>query len=355
MSASAGRDATVGAGGSNPSSGGLPATAGGLGPSGGVAAVGDQPTSGAAAADPEPPRPLSVTAGAARYEHAFLASEADPDVSFNDELQLARVDTRAAKLLGKLVLPFGGTGNRAGHLGAVGEFCIERGFHVLAVAAFADYDVGIGDADFYGDARRQVFDGVEHTSKGAFAEIKMVPADGVAQRTQMALQYLQQQYPEEDWGYYLQADGAVRWSDVVFTGISHGGSNAARFGMLVRASKVVSIAGPRDNSCGSLDTAACADTLAATWLSDTPSTPIERFFGFTGGWDEQHPQHLFAMQRLGYVGAPSELNGQQPPYGGSHRLVADATHDAICGKPAFDDACNYAFDVPEENRAGVGE
>jgi hypothetical protein len=299
-----------------------------------------------------PSRPLDVTATAARHEHSFKPSEADAEVSFNDQAQKSVFDNRAAKLVGKLVLPFGGVGTTAGTLGGAGEFCAKRGFHVLAIAAYQDYDILLGDPDFFGDARRQVFDGVQHTTKGAFANIRMALADGVARRTQKALQYLAQKYPDEDWGYYLEKDGSVRWSDVIFTGMSHGASNAARFAMLVRASRVVSIAGPRDNLCTSLKEQGCGGVVA-TWLGDEPLTPRDRFFAITGKQDDQHTQHLFSMARLGYTGAPVEVMGARAPYGGSHRLVAAGGHAEFCGQAAYDEACNYAFDVPAENQAGV--
>jgi hypothetical protein len=302
--------------------------------------------------DTPPARPLDVKASPARHEHSFLPSAADPEVSFNDEPQLAILDNRAPKLVGKLVLPFGGAGSRAGSLGGQGEFCARRGFHVLAIAAFQDYTIVIGDADFYGDARRQVFDGITHTTKGDFASVQMVAADGVARRTQKALAYLHDEYPDEDWGYYLQADGSVRWSDVIFTGMSHGASNAARFAMLVRAWRAVSVSGPRDNTCTSLNQADCGGVVA-TWFDEEPATPIERFFAITGTGDEQHEQHLYAMEHLGYVGEALEVRGSQPPYAGSHRFIANGGHEEFCGQSEYDAACNLAFDVPPENHAGV--
>ena len=321
--------ATAGAGG---------AGAGGVSPSG----------------DPLPPRPLNVTASKARHQHTFRARDADASVSFNDNTQVAVVDNRAATLVGKLVLPFGGVGTNQGTLGGGGEFCSRRGFHVLGIAAFQDYDILNSGADFFGDARRQVFEGVEHTREGAFANIQMTPADGVAQRTQKALQYLHAQFPEEDWGYYLQADGSVRWSDVIFTGHSHGGSNAARFAMLVRASRVVSISAPRENLCVRSDAANCGGVIA-TWLSETPKTPIDRFFALSGRTDDQHLQHLFAMERLGLSGMPTSIDGATPPYGGSHRLTVNAGHVDFCGDARHQAACNYLFGVPAENQAGTGQ
>ena len=192
-----------------------------------------------------------------------------------------------------------------------------------------------------------------YTHLDAFANIELTPADGVAQRTQKGLQYLHAMYPEEDWGYYLQEDGSVRWSDVVFTGMSHGASSSARFAFLVRASRVVSMAGPRDNLCQRVDLNDCGGDVA-TWFDEIPKTPIDRFYAITGTDDSQHTQHLFAMEKLGYLGEPTSINGAEPPYGDSHRLVASAGHDDLCAQSAYQDACNYAFGVPPENQSGTG-
>ena len=326
---------------------------GGSGAGGGAGtSQGGNGAGGVAPGDTPPSRPIAVKAAAARHEHSFVPSDADAEVSFNDEKQLAIFDNRAPKLVGKLVLPFGGAGERAGSLGGQGEFCARRGFHVLAIAAFQDYDIVLGDADFYGDARRQVFEGITRTTKGEFAKVKMVAADGVARRTQKALAYLHGKYPDEDWGYYLQADGSVRWSDVIFTGMSHGASSAARFAMLVRAWRAVSVSGPRDNTCTSLNQNNCGGVVAK-WFDEEPATPIDRFFAITGKGDAQHTQHLYAMEHMGYVGKALAVRTAAPPYGGSHRFIADGGHQEFCGQAAYDDACNLAFDVPPENRAGV--
>jgi hypothetical protein len=302
--------------------------------------------------DPPPSRPINVTASKARHQHTFRAKDADPSVSFNDNTEVGVLDNRATKLMGKLVLPFGGLGTNAGTLDAGGEFCARRGFHVLGVAAFQDYDVLAHGADFFGNARRSVFEGVLYTHDGEFANIKMTPADGVMQRTKKALEYLHAKYPEEDWGYFLQADGSVRWSDVIFSGFSHGGSNAARFAFLVRASRVVSLSAPRENTCTRLDLANCGGVVA-TWLGEVAKTPMDRFFAVTGKSDDQHLQHLFAMEKTRYSGAATSIDGAQPPYGNSHRLIANAGHTDFCLLSNYAAVCNYAFGVPAENQSGT--
>jgi hypothetical protein len=333
---------------------------GGTGAAGGASGGGNAGRAGASSTggtgndlDPPPPGPLQVTAAKGRHQHSFRAKDADSMVSFNDNTEVAVIDNRAATLMGKLVLPFPGAGVNVGSLTAGGEFCARRGFHVLAIATFQDYDIISRGADFFGNARRTAFEGVFYTHEGEFANIPLTVADGVAQRTQKALQYLQAKFPDEHWGYYLQADGSVRWSDVIFTGISHGASNAARFAFLVRASRVVSASGPRDNLCLRVDLKNCGGTIA-TWFSETSKTPLDRFYAITGTNDSQHTQHLFAMERLGYVGAPIAIQGQHAPYDNSHRLIGNnAGHIDFCGEAAYAEACNYAFGVPTENQAGT--
>jgi hypothetical protein len=299
-----------------------------------------------------PPRALNVTATPGRHQHNFRAKTADATVSYNDNDEIAIFDNRAAKLMGKLVLTFGGAGETKGNLTGGGEFCAKRGFHVIAVAAFQAYNIVDYGPDFFGDARRTVFEGVMHTKEDAFASITLTPADGVAQRTQKALEYLHATYPDEDWGYYLQADGSVRWSDVIFTGVSHGASNSARFASLVRASRVVAVAGPRDNLCARADLNDCGGEVA-TWYSEVSKTPADRYYTVTGTQDDQHTQHLYAMERLGYVGEPTRVDSAQPPYGNSHRLVHGGGHDDVCANQSFQNLCNYAFGVPTENQAGT--
>ena len=355
--AAAGGSAGSGQASAGTSNGGTQST-GGSGGSGGSGKAGGSTAGGGSSGglgtddDPTPSRPLTVTAEKARHEHTFRAKTADSSVSFNDNSEIAVFDNRAPVIMGKLVLPFGGLGTNAGTLEAGGEFCARRGFHVLGIAAFQDYDILSKGADFFGEARRSVFEGVLHTREGEFANIAMTPADGVAQRTQKALVYLHAQYPEEDWGYFLQEDGSVRWSDVIFSGFSHGGSNAARFAFLVRASRVVSLSAPRENTCTRLDLANCGGTVA-TWLGETSKTPMDRFFAITGKTDEQHLQHLFAMEKTGYSGAATSIDGAQPPYGNSHRLLANAGHTDFCQLSNYAAVCNYAFGVPAENQAGT--
>jgi hypothetical protein len=202
-----------------------------------------------------------------------------------------------------------------------------------------------------------VFDGVDRDP-----EIAITPAQSVAGTVAANLKALQTMYPEEDWGYYLNSDGTVRWSDVGFTGHSHRAQSATRFAVAVRAYRAVARSGPRDNGCGTgvamgdydpesppYDPA-CADEKISAWLDEEPKTPIDRFFGFVGKTDPEYGDIIFTMERMGFVGKPVNVTTGAAPYGGSHRFYAEAGHDGFGGE-VYDDAMNIAWGVPAENIA----
>jgi hypothetical protein len=169
----------------------------------------------------------------------------------------------------------------------------------------------------------------------------------------LGLAYLSKQFANEDWSYFLTADGQVRWSDVIFAGESHGASSAVRFAMLVRASRALAFSGPRENTCM---TVACnePDAVIATWFGETPKTPRDRLYGITGSVDEQHTQHLVAFERLALTGSVVEVDTQAPPYANTRRLQSkSADHGGFCDVAKYRDACNYMLGVPPENSAGV--
>jgi hypothetical protein len=310
-----------------------------------------------------PARPLQITASAELHSHSFLPKAADPDVSDNTfsgaQQEVGELDPRATTMLGKLVVNLGGAGKVSADTSGVAAFAVKRGFHVFAPAYDTNFNIVINDADYYGDARREELDGMDHTSHYAVRdgqpdeELGLSPPDGVERRVQLGLAYLAANFPDEDWGYFLTADGGVRWSDVIFTGTSHGASSAARFAMLERVSRVLSFSGPRDNTCPDV-ACATANAVVATWFNETPATPIDRFYALTGVKDPQHVQHLVAFERLHYLGTVTEVDGAQPPYDQSHRLQSSSGgHSSYCGSAAYRDVCNYMLGVPPENAAGV--
>jgi hypothetical protein len=232
----------------------------------------------------------------------------------------------------KLVIVLAGTGGAPGPLG-VASFVAGLGFHAYAIAYHDEYNASTGtdnNPEVFTNSRFNEFDGKGRTP----SQVKVPRADCVEVRVTKALSYLQMKNPQGDWSYYLKKDGTVRWSDVIFIGHSHGATSSAAYAHLVRAWRAISLSGPRDTN-----------PVVATWLTMPTPTPIDRYFGFTGTGDSQHPDHIKAMEAAHYIGTLTSVEGMQPPYGGSHRLRYNGGHggSADCGQYAA--VCKYMLGV----------
>ena len=251
------------------------------------------------------------------------------------------------KLMGKLIVQLDDS---------LYAFGLKRGFHVLGVN-LPICPINYSSREHNGDCRLEVFDGVDRV-----ADFAVTPAESVTGQVTKSLHDLQAVYPEEDWEFFLNPDGSVRWADVGFTGHSHRAQSATRFAVAVCAYRAVARSGPRDNNCGTGVAQAdfdpqnppydpnCPVAKISSWLDESPKTPIERFFGFVGKMDPEYGDIQFTMERMELVGKPVNVSTAKAPYGGTHRFYADAGHDGFDSAPYYD-ALNIAWGVPPENAA----
>jgi hypothetical protein len=313
--ATAGNAGSVGAGGVSGGVGGTNGTAGGAG--GGMPA-------GGMGADPcgnPPTHPLNVTAAIGEHNHNG-----------------AGVDTRAKTLLGKLVIDYGVAG------GGYISFLAKRGYHSIGAPGFAE----CAAPDLQGDRTR--------VSKCRIGEIATTEKN-----IETKLAQLQGMYPEEDWGYFLDAGGKLRWADVAVTGFSHGATTAAINGRTKCLWRAVSRSGPRDDTCGNgpcamplnpatAYDAACTDDKIASWLDDPSMTPMDRFYGFAGMSDGQCGDIMFDMHRTKYIGEPTvlEMAGPTPT---THQFFSSGQgHSGFFDYGPAMVALEIAFGIPPENR-----
>jgi hypothetical protein len=186
------------------------------------------------------------------------------------------------KMQGKLVITLGGIGGGPGTGGIYG-YAVGVGFHAFMVAtqtaissAPNQYkNMNTPEANRQvGDARMEAWDGVDRVD---WLEIK--PPDSIVTRTEHALKNAMVRDPGGDWGYYLNADGTVRWSDVVMVGYSFGGQTISMVSKYVRFSRVLSTSGPVDEGFPN-----------AAWITKQPSaTPVDRLYMMVGGSADYPP------------------------------------------------------------------
>ena len=306
---------------------GGPGTGGAVGTAGNSSAgVAGSGTGGSDPGDTPPWRPLNVTAALSEHVHGK-----------------AGMDARA-KSLGKLVVDIGVND------GGYSSFLAKRGYHSIGApcgaCAAPNLDAG---RDTVGDCRMGEFATTE-------ASVKTTLND------------LQTKFPEEDWGYFLNQDGSVRWSDVAITGISHGATTAAVAGRIgARMWRIVSRSGPRDNNCGLGDgkctaplstpsyDANCQDADVAAWLDKPSKTPMNRFYALVGMTDGQCGDIMFNMHRTQYIGVPTLFDTAGADLSGTNQFfAASAGHydflaapNGVTNTPA---ALNIAFGIPPENQ-----
>ena len=139
--------------------------------------------------------------------------------------------------------------------------------------------------------------------------------DCIAERTRHFLKWLDQQYPQENWGEFLSKDQTqVEWSRVTLAGISHGSTTAARFALHQKVDRVVMLSGPRDNN--------------QNWQSLPSATLKERFFGFTHtldmGWKNHHYDRSWELLGLDQFGPQVDVDQTAYPFGNSRQLLTSA-------------------------------
>lgn len=237
------------------------------------------------------------------HEFEFGPQDADPEATEALGIELAELDTTVTPL-GKLVVYLHGAG-QPGTCGskAHGRVLAAMGYHVVQPCYRSDYGVG-NCGDDIGGCRLEAFEGVDHHDF-----IDITPPNSIETRVVKALELLQAQHPGGDWQYFI-ADGQPRWSKIVVSGISHGASSSGLIAKVRHVDRAVMLSGPLDSN--------------QAWLSWDSMTPIERYYAFTHTGDEQHDGHLGSFAAMGLLGEPAVVDGAQPPYGDSHRLVSSA-------------------------------
>jgi len=359
-SPSTGSGTSIGAGGSTgaPSSGSV-VGATGAGVSSGASGAGSSGTNGdddggvsgnseasadgsASLADGDTPpwRPIATDTTGWR-QTVFSARQADPTVSdpnsHPDDMQRASVDT-SMPLKKKLCVVLTGIGTGPGQ--GVGDWAGHQGYHVFQVGysnAIAMAPNGTTDPNMPGNTRMNQFDALGRTPSNA----QTLLPDSIQERTIKAIQYLTVHDPGGDWGWFLNQDGTMRWSDGCFIGYSYGATHLAVIARYVRLGLGVSTSGPQSE--GFPD---------ASWITTPSATPVGRMFSIFGSEDgPATPGHYIdTTMALGYIGdvlmtTPTAPAGT-PPYMDTHRIDVDGLgHTEFCaGQPP--QYCYYMFGLP---------
>jgi hypothetical protein len=222
---------------------------------------------GASVTDPPAPRPINVIPGP-KFQIGQL-----------------RVDKNKPPM-GKLILLLGGICGGTG-AGGIESFIEQYGFHIYGPATQTCVNGGDGAHQKYramltdndptndalanrvvGDARMELWDGVDRVDF-----VTVGKGQSMLEETVAALKDGMNKDPGADYGYFLNADGTLRTSDVWVVGYSWGSQTWAMISSYVRFGRVICTSGPQAEGFPNAD-----------WITKRPATgtPGDRQFTLLG-------------------------------------------------------------------------
>jgi len=312
---------SISAGGGAAGSGGMSAGGGGAAGDAMVGGAGGGGGGGASGLYAPAPRDIMIDASRGNMTIGVSVTEADPAAeAFHGGDQPASFDAGAAVIRKKLVIGLHGIGNGPGPGGAIG-WAAQRGFHTLALDY---YNTESGEQ---GAGYLEIWSGEDFTP-----DFEVTVVNSVRNRVKSALAWLSTQDPGADWAYYLNADGSVRWSDVIAFGYSFGGQTAAAATKLDPLDRAIATSAP------GID----ADAPMMAMPSITPGERGWALFDETDGGERKGA----AATALGWPGMPIDVTQNAPPYMDSHILLLNGGgHSEFCSRAEFDEACEVAFGI----------
>ena len=244
---------TTGAGGTTGAAG-TTSTGGTTGVGGTMGAAGT--TAGADPCNPPPPRPINVTGtgtfsmNLSNGQYLYLNKDKKP-------------------IQGKLFLLLPGIGNGPGS-GGFESFIKLYGFHVFAPKTDSNLVGGSVPQSYprndptnteanrqVGDARTDLWDGKNRVSWYTVAAQNVILNNTIA-----AINMAMQADPGGDWGFFLNADGTLRTTDVWVVGYSWGAQTWSFMSTYVRFGKVIAASGPVNEGFP-----------YGSWMTDSSATP----------------------------------------------------------------------------------
>ena len=185
------------------------------------------------------------------------------------------------------------------------------GYHVIVLSYPNDQEIGICKADpvCQENVRLEVMDGIDRTPL-----IDVSRSNSIEGRLANLLQQLTNRPPDEGWSQFLN-DGEPNWSQIVISGASFGGSEAAMLAKFHGVDRVTLFAAPRDTIPGG---------LPPGWVA-LGATPSERYYGLVHDRDPLVAATLASWPLLGMsqFGDPVYAESGAPFYAGTHRLLTD--------------------------------
>lgn len=225
-----------------------------------------------------------------------------------------------------------------------GSLAANLGFHSIGlmypnVPTVGSFCTNSADVDCFEDVRREIVEGVDYS-----ADIAIAPAEGIINRVQKLLVYLNTTYPTENWGQYLDVNNNPVYSKIIFSGHSQGGGHAALIAKFYPLKRAICFSSPKDwrNQ----------PDAPPLWLSSGSwQTSAAEIYCFNHTLDEHTNHQLEIWDSLGLnaYGPPVNVDSFAAPYSNTRQLTTSYN------VPAGDDHASTIQDnkTPKVNNVPV--
>ncbi|MHA2363349.1 MAG: BPSS1187 family protein [Candidatus Hodarchaeales archaeon] len=198
-----------------------------------------------------------------------------------------------------------------------------QGYHTISLMYSNDYAINMNclddpDPKCYDYIRLEIFDGINRTN---LADEERNPANSILNRLSKLLEYLNINYPDDDWEQYLNSTTKLPiWHKIAFSGISFGAGEVGIIAQKFSLARMVFLAGPQDWNAWFNHT--------PNWIGSSFATSLDRMYGFIHIRDSfvvysnKTPQNWEKIG-LGQFGPPIFIDNHTYPYNNSHMLFTD--------------------------------
>lgn len=214
----------------------------------------------------------------------------------------------------KLFLFFPGTGAAPFNYREILKHAANLGYHSIGLTypnsdAINQICLTTTDTTCHSRARLEVFDGFDRHN-----DINVDTNNCIERRTLKLLQYLNTNYPNENWGQYYSGN-QIQWKKVIVGGHSQGGGHAGIISKIKEVDRVAMFA--------AMDWITLLNRNA-DWITWIGPTPDDSYYGFTHHNDEtvdfnkiQTTWDNYGMYNFGNL---ILVDTSSNPYNGSHKL-----------------------------------
>ncbi len=246
--------------------------------------------------------------------HYIKPTATDPNISGNNEHHYVMLDQSVGKR-NKLLVYFAGSRARPYDYLKFSKTAASLGYHVIVLSYENLTDVnysacgGTTDETCHGRARREIW-----TGDDTHERLNITPANSILNRLRKLLEYLEGNYPEDNWQQYLE-DSNIVWENIVVAGHSQGGGHAGFAAKLFEVDRSIMIAASD-----------WVQNQTALWIRTPGPTPDDRYYGFIHLEDTPAINIIMpTWEDYGILnhGTPVIVDNNTPPYNNVHGLITN--------------------------------